>query len=106
MALEVTQQTDDAYEDSTLELEVTFTDSDGNLSDPTIVTLDVTDPASAAVQYTKAAVDFTNPSTGVYRYRLALDQKGRWRYSWFGSTAASNSSERVNGYVQVVSQSR
>jgi hypothetical protein len=58
---------------------------DGTPTDPTTITLAVTDPQGAATPYTFAAAEITKLSTGVYRKDIACSIAGTWTYRWTGT---------------------
>lgn len=62
-------------------LQATFTDTDGNLVDPSSVTLTIEAPDGT----TTTPVP-TNPSVGVYQHTLDLDEAGDFDYRWEGDT--------------------
>jgi hypothetical protein len=63
-------------------------------TDPTTVTLDVTDPLGTKTTYTYAA-SITKDSTGVYHKDVPATSVGEWQYRWVGV-----------GVVDAVAQSR
>jgi hypothetical protein len=62
---------------------------DGTLTDPTTVTLTVTDPSAAATVYTYPA-DITKSSTGSYYKDVAVAEDGVWGYTWTGTGLAAD----------------
>lgn len=71
----------------------TFTDVDGNLVDPTTVTLRVKDSAGQT-----STIATTNPSQGVYRGEIELTRAGRWFYRW--QSTNPNAAEEVRFQVK------
>lgn len=67
----------------------TFAVADVN-TDPTTVTLVITDPTGTATSYTYAAGEITKDATGVYHKDLACSAAGVWQYVWVGTGAASD----------------
>lgn len=65
----------------------TFT-VNGVATNPTTVTLVVTDPAGASTTYNTG--DLTNPSTGVYSKNTPCTAAGLWTYVWTGTGTASD----------------
>lgn len=65
----------------------TFTDEDGDLADPTEVTLSVTDPAGTEQELTFSAEDLSNPSVGVYEGYVELTMAGDYRWKIVGTGA-------------------
>lgn len=63
-------------------LQATFTDTDGELTNPSSVDLTIEAPDGTIT--TPAP---TNPSTGVFQHQLDLDKAGDWDYRWEGSTS-------------------
>lgn len=63
-------------------LQATFTDTDGELVDPSSVTLTIEAPDGTT---TTPAV--TNPSVGVYQHILDLDEVGDYDFRWEGTTS-------------------
>ena len=65
----------------TVEREVTFRDTDGNLANPSTVTATAKDPSGNATP----ADTITNISTGVYDILWVGDEAGLWFYRIVGS---------------------
>ena len=63
----------------------TFNNSAGTPTDPTTVSLTVTDPTDTATTYTYAASQITKTSTGVYTKDIACTIDGTWTYEWTGT---------------------
>jgi hypothetical protein len=57
----------------------------GELTDPTTVTLTVTDPSANAAQYTYAGGTVTRVSEGQYRKQVTTDEAGTWIVAWAGT---------------------
>lgn len=70
-------------------LDVTFTVG-GVATDPTTVTLLVTDPAGTATTYTYAGATVTKSSTGVYTKTVTGNLAGTWSYVWTGTGTAAD----------------
>ena len=62
----------------------------GTATDPTAVTLVVTDPAGTATTYTYALAEITKSATGVYTKNITADSAGRWSYRWTGTGTAAD----------------
>lgn len=60
----------------------------GTPTNPTVVTLVVTDPAGTPTTYNIG--DLTNPSTGVFTKDVPCTAAGLWTYVWVGTGAASD----------------
>lgn len=61
------------------------------LTDPTTVTLVVTDPsANTEGTYTYAGSTITKSATGVYYKDLTVDEDGVWEYTWTGTGTAAD----------------
>lgn len=67
----------------------TFT-VNGTNTDPTTVTLVVTDPTGDQETYTQSGGDFTHAATGVYSINIPCTEAGTWAYEWTGTGAASD----------------
>jgi hypothetical protein len=67
----------------------------GVLTDPTTVTLTVTDPSSNVSTYTYALAQVTNSSTGIYYYDLTVDEAGLWKTKWTGTGTCISVEEDV-----------
>lgn len=63
---------------------------DGTPTDPTTVSLAVTDPTGAPTTYTYAAGDITKTATGTFRIDVATPTAGEWQYVWTGTGTASD----------------
>ena len=59
-------------------LAFTLTDDDGELADPTELTLEIWDPSGNKATYTYTGADITRESIGVFTYNLAYDEAGVW----------------------------
>lgn len=55
----------------------------GTPTDPTTVTLTVTDPEGTETPYT--GVELTNSAVGVYSRNVVCDKAGEWTYEWVGT---------------------
>lgn len=62
----------------------------GTATDPTTVTLAVTDPSGTTSTYTYAAAEITKSSTGVYTKDIACTSVGTWAFRWIGTGTASD----------------
>ncbi len=62
----------------------------GTATDPTTITLVVTDPAGTATTYTYAGATITRTSTGLYTKNIAASTAGRWSYAWTGTGTAAD----------------
>lgn len=58
---------------------------DSVLTDPTTITLTVTDPSGDETEYTYAEAEVTKDSTGIYSKALACSEVGEWAYTWTGT---------------------
>ena len=72
-----------------LQLECEFRDSTDILVNPGTVTASVKKPDG-----TTASLSTTNPSTGVFRALVTLDQEGKWYYRFVGTSPVEQASER------------
>lgn len=59
-------------------------------TDPTTVTLTVTDPTGTATPYTYAASEITKSATGVYTKDITCSTAGTWQYEWEGTGTATD----------------
>jgi hypothetical protein len=62
----------------------------GTPTDPTAVSLVVTDPAGAQVTYTYAGSQITKVSTGKYTINVGCLLDGLWSYVWIGTGTAAD----------------
>ncbi len=62
----------------------------GTATDPTTVTLVVTDPAGTATTYTYAGSTITKTATGVYTKNITAGTAGMWSYTWTGTGTAAD----------------
>lgn len=65
-----------------LTLTASFRDADGELADPSEVTLDVLSPDGTVTR-----IDVDSASTGVWTGTVDPDTSGRWVYRWVGTGA-------------------
>lgn len=63
---------------------------DDTPTDPTTVSLVVTDPTGDATTYTYAAAEITRTSAGVYTKDIPCAAAGVWSYVWVGTGTASD----------------
>lgn len=63
---------------------------DGTATDPTTVSLVVTDPLGAATTYTYAGGEITRTGTGAYRKDIPCSEPDEWQYVWTGTGTASD----------------
>jgi hypothetical protein len=59
-------------------------------TDPTTVTLVVTDPLDVSTTYTYAAAQITRTGTGAYSKDIACTLDGIWHYTWTGTGTATD----------------
>jgi hypothetical protein len=59
-------------------------------TDPTTVTLVITDPTGTATTYTYAATEITKDTTGVYHKDIPCTAAGTWQYVWIGTGTATD----------------
>lgn len=59
-------------------------------TDPTTISLTITDPTGTATTYTYAASQITRSSAGVYTKDIACATAGDWQYVWTGTGTASD----------------
>lgn len=59
-------------------------------TDPTTVSLTITDPDGTATTYTYAGATITKTSTGIYTKDIPCSTAGVWLYLWVGTGAASD----------------
>ncbi len=62
----------------------------GAPTDPSTVSLVVTDPTQASTTYTYAAAQITKTGTGVYTKDIPCTLAGTWTYEWVGTASASD----------------
>lgn len=63
---------------------------DGTPTDPTTVSLVVTDPDGTPTTHTYAATQITRTGTGAYTKDISCTIDGIWTYAWIGTGAASD----------------
>ena len=66
-------------------LTANFTNQAGVATDPTTITLRVTDPLGVETDYTYALAQITKLSVGQYSMALAVLTAGYWNYRWEGT---------------------
>lgn len=71
---------------------------DGTATDPTTVTLVVTDPSGSATTYTYAGSTVTKDSTGTYHRDVTVSSAGVWSWKWVGTGTAA---DIANGQFEV-----
>lgn len=59
-------------------------------TDPTTVSLVITDPSGTATTYTYALAEITRDSTGVYHKDIPCTAAGTWQYVWIGTGTATD----------------
>ena len=73
----------------TVTLSNTFAVS-GTATDPTTISLVVTDPTGTATTYTYAGSTITKSATGVYTKNITASTAGLWAYTWTGTGTAAD----------------
>jgi hypothetical protein len=63
----------------------TFTDENGDLTDPTTITLKVMDPSGNTNTYTYSGGTITKDDVGVYSKDLTWDEPGEWTGEWIST---------------------
>lgn len=76
----------------TVRLSTTFLVADV-ATDPTTVTVTVTDPAGTSTVYTYAATEVTRDSAGVYHIDVTAPTAGLWTWRWVGTGTAAGVDE-------------
>lgn len=79
----------DFVTNDTVTLTNTFTVS-GVATDPTTISLAVTNPAGTTTTYTFAGGTITKVGTGIYSKSITADSVGLWRYVWTGTGTAAD----------------
>jgi len=59
------------------------------LTDPTTITLVITDPSGNADTYTYGAAQITKESTGIFYKDIVVDEAGEWQTRFVGTGAAA-----------------
>src|SRR5688572_22094138 len=77
----------------------TFTNVDGDLVDPTTITLKVLDPSGNTDTYTFAGGTVSKDSTGSYYKDVTVDEAGRW-LAWWESTGSGQGGEPTQWTVE------
>jgi hypothetical protein len=62
----------------------------GTPTDPTTISLIITDPTQASTTYTFGAAQITRNGTGDYQKDIASSIEGDWTYEWIGTGTASD----------------
>lgn len=75
-----------------LRLQVTFTDINGSLADPTSITLKIKNPVGTVTTYTYPA-QVLKSSTGVYYFDYAVVASGTHYFNWAGTGAYTAADE-------------
>lgn len=77
-----------------IELSVVFTTAEGAAADPTVVTVQIKDPAGnvTTLEYGESE-QVERDETGVYLLDLVADQPGVWAYRWAGTGALTAAAE-------------
>src|SRR6266496_4215648 len=68
-------------------LEGRYANSSGVATNPTTVTITVTDPAGTVTTVSSPNAALLNPSVGLWTYDLTVNQTGVWTYRWSGTGA-------------------
>lgn len=72
-----------------------FRDTDGDLADPSTVTLVVREPGGTRTTYVFGTdVEVVKDATGVYHFSHVPDAVGRWGYRWVGTGAVAYAEEQ------------
>ena len=71
------------YPETTLQIEVSFTDEDGVAVDPSTVTFETMSPCWVRQTYVYGTDnEITKPATGNYVAEISPGEAGRWNYRW------------------------
>jgi len=87
---------------STIRLQASFLDDDGELSDPVALVAKVRKPESGAIVTYKRGTDgeLVRDSVGAYSLYVTPDSAGRWLVRWDAEVAAGNLILEDNFIVQ------
>lgn len=90
------------HEGDVVTIQGTFTDSNGNLTDPSTVKVTVVKPDATSTTYTYVTdVELTKASTGVYRLNNdTTNNRGLWIYTWFSTGSGQADSGERSFYVE------
>ena len=75
----------------------------GTLTDPTTVTLNVTDPTGQTQSYTYALAEITKDAVGKFSKLIPGEIEGTWFYEWIGTGACEAASEgyfKIKSYIE------
>jgi hypothetical protein len=71
------------YPNSTIRLQIVFSDDDGSMIDPTTVKLRTFDPDGLRRDYTYGTdIDLLRADTGIYYADITPDKSGQWYARW------------------------
>jgi len=70
----------------------TWTDADGNVTDPNVIKGNTENPSGTTAQLT-ISTGITKSSTGVYYFDMDLNEEGRWKYRLYGIATGDSSSQ-------------
>jgi hypothetical protein len=72
-----------------------FRDTDGDLADPTTITLVVREPDGTRTTYVHGTdEEVVKDATGLYHFSHTPDSVGRWGYRWVGTGAVAYAEEQ------------
>ena len=76
--------------DSTLQLRATFKDLNGDIADPSTITLGVKTAGGVTTNYVyNTATQVVRESLGVFYANIQFNEAGSWYYEWVGTGAVS-----------------
>jgi hypothetical protein len=78
---------------STWRTKARFTDEDGDLTDPTTITLKVREPSGTETSYTFAGATVTKEATGIFYRDVTINASGRWVARWIGTGTVADAVE-------------
>ena len=82
----------DYYIGNLVTVNITFKDANGDLVDPTVVTLEVRNPLGAEITYTYGVdAGLIKDSVGNYHYDINANLAGLWVYLWSASGIGQSS---------------
>ena len=67
---------------TSVKINITITDENGDVTDPTTLTLVTVSPTQTYATYTYGAAEIDTSGTGLYYKVLTPDESGVWLYSW------------------------
>src|SRR5688572_9031183 len=90
------------HEGEVVTVQGTFTDTNGNVTDPSVVKITTVNPSGTETTYVYGTdAEVTKASTGIYRMNIdTTSNRGLWLYTWWSTGTGQADSGEKGFYVE------